>query len=86
LLITEVGFAGTDITAEPMRLPGHQARALWVLVHHPMAFHNARRIALAEMQLARHSDPKLTMAVYGRAHLHDLGLRAVLSTAENAAL
>jgi integrase len=25
------------------------------------------------MQLARHSDPKLTMAVYGRAHLHDLG-------------
>jgi integrase len=24
------------------------------------------------MQLARHSDPKLTMAVYGRAHLHDL--------------
>jgi integrase/recombinase XerC len=26
------------------------------------------------MQLARHSDPKLTMAVYGRAQLHDLGL------------
>jgi integrase len=25
------------------------------------------------MQLARHSDPKLTMAVYGRASLHDLG-------------
>jgi hypothetical protein len=25
------------------------------------------------MQLARHSDPKLTMAVYGRAQLHDLG-------------
>src|SRR2546422_1750509 len=25
------------------------------------------------MQLARHSDPKLTMAVYGRARLHDLG-------------
>src|SRR5262249_5248784 len=25
------------------------------------------------MQLARHSDPKLTMAVYGRAALHDLG-------------
>src|SRR5215472_6913842 len=24
------------------------------------------------MQLARHSDPKLTMAVYGRAQLHDL--------------
>src|SRR4051812_43696093 len=24
------------------------------------------------MQLARHSDPKLTMAVYGRAELHDL--------------
>ena len=24
------------------------------------------------MQLARHSDPKLTMAVYGRARLHDL--------------
>lgn len=24
------------------------------------------------MQLARHSDPKLTMARYGRAHLHDL--------------
>src|SRR5262249_20399916 len=23
--------------------------------------------------LARHSDPKLTMAVYGRAQLHDLG-------------
>ena len=28
------------------------------------------------MQLARHSDPKLTMARYGRAQLHDLG-RAV---------
>jgi integrase len=28
------------------------------------------------MRLARHSDPKLTMAVYGRAQLHDLG-RAV---------
>jgi integrase len=28
------------------------------------------------MQLARHSDPKLTMAVYGRAQLHDLS-RAV---------
>jgi integrase len=28
------------------------------------------------MQLARHSDPKLTLAVYGRAQLHDLG-RAV---------
>ena len=28
------------------------------------------------MQLARHSDPKPTMAVYGRAQLHDLG-RAV---------
>jgi integrase len=28
------------------------------------------------MQLARHTDPKLTMAVYGRAQLHDLG-RAV---------
>ncbi len=28
------------------------------------------------MQLAQHSDPKLTMAVYGRAQLHDLG-RAV---------
>ena len=25
------------------------------------------------MQLARHSDPQLTMAVYGRAQLHDLG-------------
>jgi hypothetical protein len=25
------------------------------------------------MQLARHSDPKLTMARYGRAQLHDLG-------------
>jgi hypothetical protein len=25
------------------------------------------------MQLARHRDPKLTMAVYGRAQLHDLG-------------
>ncbi len=25
------------------------------------------------MQLARHSDPKLTMAVYGRAQIHDLG-------------
>jgi integrase len=25
------------------------------------------------MQLARHSDPKLTMARYGRATLHDLG-------------
>lgn len=25
------------------------------------------------MQLARHSDPKLTMAIYGRAQLHDLG-------------
>jgi Phage integrase family len=25
------------------------------------------------MQLARHSDPRLTMAVYGRAQLHDLG-------------
>src|SRR5438105_2104534 len=24
------------------------------------------------MQLARHSDPKLTMAVYGKARLHDL--------------
>lgn len=24
------------------------------------------------MQLARHSDPTLTMAVYGRAQLHDL--------------
>ena len=24
--------------------------------------------------LVRHSDPKLTMAVYGRAQLHDLGL------------
>ncbi len=24
------------------------------------------------MQLARHSDPKLTMTVYGRAQLHDL--------------
>src|SRR5262245_8657481 len=28
------------------------------------------------MQLARHSDPKLTMAVYGRAQLHDLGPRS----------
>ena len=27
------------------------------------------------MALARHSDPKLTMAVYGRAQLHDLGSR-----------
>src|SRR4051794_18512389 len=27
------------------------------------------------MQLARHSDPKLTMAVYGRAQLHDLAAR-----------
>jgi len=25
------------------------------------------------MQLARHSDPKLTMAIYGRAQIHDLG-------------
>jgi hypothetical protein len=25
------------------------------------------------MQLARHSDPRLTMAIYGRARLHDLG-------------
>ncbi len=25
------------------------------------------------MHLARHSDPKLTMAVYGKAQLHDLG-------------
>jgi hypothetical protein len=25
------------------------------------------------MELARHGDPKLTMAVYGRAQLHDLG-------------
>ena len=24
------------------------------------------------MRLARHSDPKLTMAVYGRTQLHDL--------------
>jgi integrase len=50
-------------------------------------FHSLRHsyIALLEksgatlkeaMQLARHSDPKLTLAVYGRAQLHDLG-RAV---------
>jgi hypothetical protein len=37
------------------------------------------------MQLARHSDPKLTLAVYGRAQLHDLAgavdrLPNVLST------
>lgn len=25
------------------------------------------------MQLARHSDPKLTLAIYGKAWLHDLG-------------
>jgi hypothetical protein len=49
-------------------------------------FHSRRHnfIALLEksgatlkeaMQLARHSDPKLTMAVYGGAQLHDLGRR-----------
>jgi integrase len=43
------------------------------------------------MQLARHSDPKLTMAVYGRAQLHDLGqavdkLPALLGDRPGAAL
>jgi integrase len=40
------------------------------------------------MQLARHSDPRLTMAVYGRAQLHDLGqavgrLPSLLSSPQN---
>jgi integrase len=39
------------------------------------------------MQLARHSDPKLTMAVYGRARLHDLGeaVRRMPSLLEDSA-
>jgi integrase len=43
------------------------------------------------MQLARHSDPRLTMAVYGRAQLHDLGqavgrLPSLMGSSESAAL
>jgi integrase len=34
--------------------------------------HTGASLKLA-MQLARHSDPKLTAARYGRAQLHDLG-------------
>jgi hypothetical protein len=34
---------------------------------------DAAALTRLEMQLARHSDPKLTMAVYGRAQLADLG-------------
>jgi integrase len=44
------------------------------LRHSYIALLDRSGVTLKEaMQLARHSDPKLTMAVYGRAQLHDLG-------------
>jgi hypothetical protein len=43
------------------------------LRHSFVALLDKSRATLKEaMQLARHSDPRLTMAVYGRARLHDL--------------
>src|SRR5437879_4149928 len=44
------------------------------LRHSYVALMDQAGLTLKEaMQLARHSDPKLTMARYGRAQLHDLG-------------
>ncbi len=44
------------------------------LRHSYIALLDKSGVTLKEaMQLARHSDPKLTMSVYGRAQLHDLG-------------
>lgn len=54
LLITEVGFEGVDVADAITPLPGHLARALWVLVRHPLAFHNARRMARAESLSTRY--------------------------------
>jgi integrase len=81
----------SDVAAEMLRIELDAAGIPYVIdgPNGPLYadFHSLRHsyIALLDksgatlkeaMQLARHSDPRLTMAVYGRAQLHDLG-RAV---------
>src|SRR5437588_5553516 len=52
----------------PRACPAHRAPSLSYI-----ALLDRSGATLKEaMQLARHSDPKLTMAVYGRAQMHDL--------------
>ena len=68
----DLGAAGIPYVVEgtdgPLYADFHALR------HSDIALPDKSGATLKEaMQLARHSDPKLTMAVYGRARLHDLG-------------
>jgi hypothetical protein len=46
-MIAEAGFRGHDIADALAATEGHHAKALWVLINHPMAFHTARQILAA---------------------------------------
>jgi integrase len=69
--------ADLSLARVPFAVDGPEGRLcadFHCLRHTMIAFLDKSGATLKEaMQLARHSDPKLTMAVYGRAHLSDLG-------------
>src|SRR5262249_62048585 len=74
----EMPHIAVDVAGTPDAVEGSDGRTLYAdfhsLRHSFIALLDRSGATLKEaMQLARHSDPKLTMAVYGRAHLHDLG-------------
>ncbi|MBP3956719.1 hypothetical protein J8F10_15715 [Gemmata sp. G18] len=53
-LIAEILYRGRDVTEDVAHLPGHHARALWVLLNHGPAFHTARQLLAAASPLGRY--------------------------------
>lgn len=53
LLVREADARGHDIAACVGELEGHHARALWVLLNHPLAFHTARQLLAAQSPVGR---------------------------------
>lgn len=65
-MIAEALHRGRDIAGFLEDVPGHEAKALWVLLNHPPAFHTARQLLAASAPAGRYWH--LTTGFGGRAY------------------
>jgi hypothetical protein len=53
-MIAEALFRGSDIADQLAGIDGHEAKALWVLIHHALAFHTARLLLSTGFPVGRY--------------------------------
>ncbi|MBY0461054.1 MAG: hypothetical protein K2V38_27345, partial [Gemmataceae bacterium] len=80
-LIAEAFHRGRDVAADLADIPGHHAKALWVLLHHPPAFHVARQLLATASPAGRywHRTPGFAGRPYNESRAAVQNLRLALA-------